>query len=94
LKATKFGLPRRLFWAPPAWLPHKGTGSSGNSGGAEGRNDPDQSDARPALGEQCNTRTPAESGGTMQQSPTGMSTGTTKQDQNAGPNSPSSGATK
>ena len=72
------------------------TGSGGNSGAAEGRNTPGQSDARPAPGEPKtpnNARTGGESGGTMQQAPTGMTTGT-KKDQNAGPNSPSAGATK
>ena len=55
-----------------------------------------QSDARPAPSEPKtpnNARTGGESGGAMQQAPTGMSTGT-KKDQNAGPNSPSAGSTK
>jgi len=96
MKATKFAIAATLVLGSVSLAAAQGTGSGGNSGAAEGRNTPGQSDARPAPGDPKtpnNARTGGESGGTMQQAPTGMTTGT-KKDQNAGPNSPSAGATK
>jgi hypothetical protein len=103
MKATKFALAGALVLGTVSFAAAQGTGSGGsggNSGGAEGRNTPGQSDARPAPGEQktpANTRTGGDSGSAMQQNNTGLTTGSTsgaKQDGNAGPNSPSAGTTK
>ena len=98
MKATKFAIAATFVLGSISLAAAQGTsGSGGNSGAAEGRNTPGQSDARPAPAEPKtpNTaRTGGESGGAMQQAPTGMSTGTKKQDSNAGPNSPSAGSTK
>ena len=107
-KVTKLAIAATLVIGTVGFAAAQGTGSAGNSGSAEGRNTPGQSDTRPAPGEQktpANTATGGQSGGAtqpsggaMQQSNTGMSTGTvgTKQDGSAGagPNSPSAGATK
>lgn len=96
MKATKLAIAATLVLGSISFAVAQGTGAGGNSGGAEGRNTPGQSDARPAPAEQKtpeNTRTGGESGGAMQQKNTGMGAGQ-KQDNNAGPKSPSAGTTK
>ena len=55
-KATRFSIAVLLVLGSTGIAAAQGTGSSGNSGSAEGRNTPGQSDARPAPGEQKGAR--------------------------------------
>jgi hypothetical protein len=96
MKATKLAIAATLVLGSISFAAAQGSSGSSGTGSAEGRNTPGQSDARPAPAEQKtpeNTRTGGESGGAMQQKNTGMSSGQ-KQDENAGPKSPSAGSTK